>query len=143
VDLRVAGVAESGAALVGAPDRGRVAGLRVRREVEDVPVPAGGEHHGIAETARDLARHHVAHDDPARASVHDDDVLHLVAREHLHLAEADLALEGLVGAEQELLARLASGVERARDLRAAEGAVREEARRTLARRERLEPRTGR
>jgi hypothetical protein len=39
----------------------------------------------------------------------------------------DLPLEGLVGAEQELLARLAAGVERARDLRAAEGAVVEQA----------------
>ena len=39
----------------------------------------------------------------------------------------DLALERLVGAEQQLLAGLAAGVERARDLRAAEGAVGEQA----------------
>ena len=43
------------------------------------------------------------------------------------LAEADLALERLVGAEQELLAGLAARVERARDLRAAERAVGEQA----------------
>ena len=38
-------------------------------------------------------------------------------------AGVDLALEGLVGAEEQLLAGLAAGIKRARDLRAAEGAV--------------------
>ena len=42
---------------------------------------------------------------------------------HLHGAGADLPLQRLVGAEQQLLAGLAAGVERARHLRAAEGAV--------------------
>ena len=48
-------------------------------------------------------------------------------RVHLDGAGADLPLERLVGAEQELLAGLAARVERARDLRAAEGAVVEQA----------------
>ena len=43
------------------------------------------------------------------------------------LPQADLPLQRLVGAEQELLAGLAAGVEGARDLRAAEGAVGEQA----------------
>ena len=42
---------------------------------------------------------------------------------HLHRAEADLALERLVGAEQQLLAGLSARVEGARHLRAAEAAV--------------------
>ena len=46
-----------------------------------------------------------------------------MAREHLDLAEADLPLQRLVGAEQQLLPGLAARVERARHLRAAEGAV--------------------
>ncbi len=45
----------------------------------------------------------------------------------LTCAGADLALERLIGAEQELLAGLAAGVEGARDLGAAEGAVVEDA----------------
>ena len=45
---------------------------------------------------------------------------------HLHRAEADLAGERGVGADEELLAGLAAGVESTRDLRAAEGAVGEE-----------------
>jgi hypothetical protein len=50
-----------------------------------------------------------------------------VAGEHLHRAQPDLALERLVGPQQELLAGLAAGVEGAGDLGAAEGAVRQRA----------------
>ncbi len=59
-------------------------------------------------------------------AVNHDEVEHLGAREHLHCAETDLAAERLVGAEQQLLAGLAAGVEGARDLRPAEGAVGEQ-----------------
>ena len=52
---------------------------------------------------------------------------HLVARVAPHGAGGDLPLEGLVGADQQLLAGLAAGVERARDLDAAERAVVEQA----------------
>ena len=49
----------------------------------------------------------------ARPAVDDDQVEHLGARKHLHLAEPDLSAEGLVGAEQELLPGLAAAVESA------------------------------
>src|SRR5690606_3108767 len=49
------------------------------------------------------------------------------ARVHLHLARGDLPAEGLIGAEEELLPRLAAGVEGAGDLDAAEGAGVEQA----------------
>ncbi len=127
VDLRVAGVPERGALLVGAPDRRGVAALRVGREVEDVAVAARREDDGVGDVGLDGARHHVARHDAAGAPVDHDELEHLVRGVHLHLAEADLPLEGLVGAEEELLPRLAPRVEGARDLRAAEGAVREEA----------------
>jgi len=52
--------------------------------------------------------------------------LHLVAGEHPDLPEADLPFQSLVGADEELLARLSACVERARDLGAAEGPVREQ-----------------
>jgi len=53
--------------------------------------------------------------------------LHLVARVHRDAAEADLALERLVGPEEELLPRLPARVEGPRHLRAAERAVGEKA----------------
>ena len=127
VDLGEAGVGEGRALLVRAPDRRRVAALGVGREVEDVAVAAGRQAHGVGHVGLDLAGDHVAHDDAARAAVDDHELQHLVARVHLDRAQADLALERLVGAQQQLLSRLAAGIEGPRDLRAAEGAVVEEA----------------
>ena len=62
-----------------------------------------------------------------RPAVLDDEVEHLGAVVQRDRAERDLAHERLVRAEQELLAGLAAGVERARHLRAAERAVVEQA----------------
>src|SRR5207302_737395 len=88
---------------------------------------AGGEHHRVADMRRDLAGDEVARDDAARHAVYDDEVQHLVARVHIHRAEPDLPRERLICAEEQLLPRLAARVEGARDLRAAERAVIEEA----------------
>ena len=75
----------------------------------------------------ELAGHQVAGDDAGAATVDVDDVDHLHAVPQLDVAEADLAGELLVGADQQLLAGLAAGVERAADLGAAEAAVVEQA----------------
>ena len=64
---------------------------------------------------------------PRALAVDDDQLEHLVAGVRRDGAGVHLALEGLVGAEQQLLAGLAAGVEGARDLHAAEGAVVEQA----------------
>ena len=127
VNLRVAGIGEERALLVGAPGGGDVAALGVGGEEEDVAVAAGGQHHRVAGVRGDLAGDQVAHDDALGVAVDDHQVEHLRAREHLHRAEADLAAQRLVGAEQQLLAGLAARVEGARDLRAAEGAVGQQA----------------
>ena len=123
VDLGVAGVGERRALLVGAPDGGGVAALGVGGQVEDVAVAAGGQHHRVGHEGLHLAGDHVPGDDALGHSVHHHQLLHLVAGEHLHLAQADLALQGLVGAQQQLLAGLAPGVEGAAHQGAAEGAV--------------------
>ena len=75
----------------------------------------------------DLAGDQVAGDDAAGLAVDHDEVEHLGAGEHGDGAGVDLALERLVGAEQKLLAGLAAGVEGARNLGAAEGAIGERA----------------
>ena len=77
--------------------------------------------------ALDLARHEVAGDDALCLAVLDDDVQHLVARVALHRTGRNLLVEGRVGAQQKLLARLAAGVERTRYLRAAERTVGQQA----------------
>ena len=127
VDLRVAGVAEVGALAVRAPRRGDVAAHRVGGEEVDVAVAAAGEDHDVREVGLDLAGDHVAGDDAAGLAVDDDHLEHLVPGERLDGAGRDLALERLVGADQQLLAGLAAGVERAGHLHAAEGAVVEQA----------------
>ena len=131
VDLRVAGVGHVGALAVRTPRRGDVGAHRVGGEEEDVAVAAGGEHDGVGEVGLDLTGDEVADDDAAGATLRalavDDDLEHLVAGELLDRPGGDLALERLVGADEELLPGLAAGVERARHLDATEGAVVEQA----------------
>jgi len=81
----------------------------------------------VGAVALDLARHEVAGDDALCLAVLDDDVQHLVARVALHRTGRNLLVEGRVGAQQKLLARLAAGVERTRYLRAAERTVGQQA----------------
>ena len=127
VDLGEARVGEVGAAPVGPPDRGGVGVHGVGRQVEDVAVAAGGQHHRVGEVGGDLAGDQVAGDDAAGPAVDHDEVEHLGARVHLDVARGDLPGQRLVGAEQQLLAGLAAGVERTGDLHAAEGAGVEQA----------------
>ena len=73
--------------------------------------------------ALDLTRDEVARDDTACLAVLDDDVEHLVARVALDRAGGDLLVQCGVGTQQELLSRLAAGIEGTRYLRAAERTV--------------------
>ena len=123
VDLAEAGVGEQRAALEGAIGGGDVAPLGVGREVVDVAVAAGGEDHRVAQVHLHLAGDEVAHDDAASAPIDDDEVEHLAAGVHLDVAQRDLTRQAAVGAQEQLLAGLTAGVEGARDLGAAKGAV--------------------
>ena len=127
VDLRVAGVGEQRALPVRPPGGRGVGVLGVGRQVEDVAVAAGAQQHRVGRVRGDLAGDHVAHDDAAGHAVLDDEVEHLGAGVQRDRAQGDLVHHLLVGAEQQLLAGLAPGVERAGHLGAAEAAVVEQA----------------
>ena len=127
VDLGVAGIAEQGALAMRPPGRGDVAAHRVGGQEEDVAVAAAGQHDRVGEVGLDLAGRHVAGDDAAGLAVDDDQLEHLVPGVHGHGAGGDLPLQGLVRADQQLLAGLAPRVERPGDLHAAERAVVEQA----------------
>ncbi len=127
MDLGEARVGEQRPAPVGAPGRGDVAGLRVRRQVVGVAVPAGAERDRVRRPRLDRAGGEVAGHDARGAAVLHDEVEHLAPGVQLHRAAVDLVRERLVGAEQQLLAGLATRVEGARHLRAAERAVVEQA----------------
>ena len=126
VDLDVAGVGEGGALAVAYPGGGAVGVHGVGGEVVDVAVAAGGEHHGVGGIALEVAGDEVADDDAAGAAVDHHELHHLAALVQAHRAAGNLAGEGAVGTQQQLLARLAAGIEGAGDLCAAEGAVVEE-----------------
>ena len=123
VDLGEARVGEVGALAVRPPGGGDVAAHRVGGQEEHVPVAAGGQHHRVGEVGLDLAGHQVPDHHPAGLAVDHDQLEHLVPAVHGHGAGGDLALQGLVRADQQLLAGLAAGVEGPGDLDAAERAV--------------------
>ena len=126
VNLRKAGIAERCATLVRPPDGRRVRPLRIGREIEDVAVPTPVAENDYFRGVRpDPPGREIPHDDAASAVVDHDEIQHLNTGNHRHAAETDLTLECLIGAEQELLSGLPARVERARDLRAAERAIRE------------------
>ena len=127
MDLGVAGIGEVRALAMRAPGGGDVAAHRVGGEVEHVAVAAGREHHRVGEMGLDLTAHHVPDHHATGLAVDDDHFEHLVPGVHLDRAGGDLPLQGLVGADQQLLAGLAAGVERPRHLDAAEGPVVEQA----------------
>ena len=109
--------------------RGDVAALGVGGEVEDVAVAAGGQHHRVGRRGtRSCPVTRSRDDDAAGLAVDHDQVQHLGARvTSSTVPRADLPLQRLVGAEQQLLAGLAAGVEGPRHLRATEGAVGQQA----------------
>ena len=117
------GFANSAPALVSAPGGGHVRVHRVGGQVVGRAVAAGRQQHGVGGVALDFAGREVAADDAARLAVDDDDVEHFAAREQLDRLRVDLPHQRLIGAEEELLARLAARVEGARYLRAAERPV--------------------
>ncbi len=127
MDLGEAGVGEVRAAPVRAPDGGGVGVHGIGREVEDVAVAAARQHDRVGEVRLDLSGHQVAGDDAAGLAVDDDEVEHLRPGVQLDVACGDLPGQCLVGAQEQLLPRLAAGVEGAGDLDAAEGAVVQEA----------------
>src|SRR3712207_6068226 len=112
-----------GALAVRPPGGGAVGSHRVGGEEEDVAVAAAGEHDDVGEVGLDLTGDHVADDDPAGAAVDHDQLHHLVSGVAPHCAGRDLTLQRLIGADQQLLAGLATRVEGAGDLHPAERPV--------------------
>ena len=123
MNLGVARVGKERSPLVRAPDGSHVRTFGVGGEIVDVAVATCAQDDGVGKVGRDCAGHQVTGNDAASLAIDHDEVEHLGALIHPHGAGMDLAFERLVGAEQQLLAGLAAGVERARDLRAAERAV--------------------
>src|SRR5947209_8394087 len=74
-----------------------------------------------------LARHHVASDNPLRLTINDNEIKHLCAWIHFDLAQANLSLQGLIGTEQQLLTGLSTGIKGTGNLCSTEGSIVEHA----------------
>ena len=110
-------------ALVCTPGGGHVRIHRIGRQVICRPVAAGAEQHRMAGVALERSGVQVPADDAARPPVHDDEIEHLAVGQRTDAAAGHLPHHRLVGAEEKLLAGLASRVESAGDLRSAERSV--------------------
>ena len=77
----------------------------------------------MGSVALQFAGDEVTGDDAARFSIHENQVEHFVAVEHFDGTQGDLAGEGLVRAQEELLSRLAPCIEGTAYLYPSEGAV--------------------
>src|SRR5438270_5296488 len=119
-------ITKKGATFVSAIGGGDVAAAGVGRKEKNIAVTAGRENYGIAGKSIDFAGAKLAGDDSPGVTIDEDEVEHLGLREHFHRAERDLPAEGLIGAEQKLLAGLAASVKRPRDLRPAEVTIGEQ-----------------
>src|SRR3954468_2226176 len=106
MNLGEARVGEERAFLVSAIRGGDVAAACVRRQIENVSVAAGGEHHCVGGVSLYLSGDEIASDYSFGVSVHEHDIEHLRLWKHLHRASGDLPRKGLVGAEKKLLAGL-------------------------------------
>ena len=115
------GLAKVAPLSMGSPDGGHVGRLGVGGEVEDIGVPAGGQHYRMTGVAGHLAGDQVAHHDPDGLAVLDHHIEHLATGVELHRPGLDLAHQRLIRPEQELLPGLAPGVEGAGYLGPAEG----------------------
>ena len=127
MNLREAGIREKRALLISAISGGDIAAARIRRKIKNVAISAGGEHDSVRRMPVDFSGDQVARDDSFGMSVDQDEIEHLRLRKHLDRAGGDLSAKRLITAEQKLLPGLAACVERARNLRAAEGAIGQQA----------------
>ena len=106
MNLRVTRIGEQRAAFVGPPDGCGIGPFGICRKVIYVSVAACRRAPPHRPDVRfDLAGDQIAGHDAARTSVDHDQVEHLGARIHGDAAGFHLALQGLIGAQQKLLAR--------------------------------------
>src|SRR4029077_6339420 len=93
---------------------------------KNIAVATGRENYGIAGEGINFAGAEVAGDNPLGMTIDQNKVKHLGLRKHFRRAEGDLPAERLIGSEQQLLAGLAAGVKRPRNLRPTEGTIGEQ-----------------
>ena len=125
MNLGPARIGEKGAALMSPPNGRGVAAHGQCRQIVDFTESAGSQHDSVATVAFQGASIHIAHNNTAGFSFDSDQVQHLVARKKLYATGCYLPHQGLISAQEQLLACLSPGIKRPRYLHAAKRAVAE------------------
>ena len=123
MDLGKTGIGKQCAFLIGPVAGGDIAGHGIGGKEKDIAVAAGAKDNGIGAMALDFSGNQIPDHDAPGLSVHQNQIQHFPAGEHLHFACRYLAAQGAVGPQQQLLAGLAPGVKRPGNLGAAKAAV--------------------
>ena len=123
MNLRVAGIGEAGAALVGAPTGRDVGTAGVGGQVVDVAIAAGGENDRIGAVPGDFACLQVADDDALGVAIDHHQIEHFGVGMGVNPTRSNHLVQRRISAQQKLLTRLAPGVKGAGNLCTAEGPV--------------------
>src|ERR1700751_4577675 len=123
MDLGETRIPEKRAASMSPPDCRTVRSFGVSGEVENIGISPRCEHNHVGRVAIDLAGDQIPRHNAARDAIDKDDIEQLIPDVHRYSSGCDLLFEGLIGAEQELLSRLASSVKGSFDLHAAKRAI--------------------
>ena len=99
----------------------------VGRKEERVAIAARANNDCMSEETFDFARHQIACNDAACPTVDNNHIQHFVACVHFHRTFFNLTAQCRIGAQQQLLAGLSFGIERARHLCATERTIVEQA----------------
>src|SRR2546425_6913989 len=106
-----------------APDRRAIRALGIRREIESVSVAACSKHDSVGEVRLDLSSNEISSSNSPSLAVDYDQIQHFCPGKHCYFARRYLAEKCLIGAQQKLLARLASRVKGTGNLSAAKRAI--------------------
>src|SRR5207302_11358768 len=106
MDLGETGIGEERAFFISAIRRGDVAAARVRGEIKNISVTAGGENDRVRGDVVTLTGAQLTGDDSLGMSIHNNDVEHFVLRKHLHRAGGDSPPKRLMTPKPKLLAAL-------------------------------------
>jgi hypothetical protein len=90
VNLRKAGVTESGTTLVSAPSGSHIASHRIRGQEEHVTITTGAEHNGVSGMTFQFAGDQIASNNAASFTIDYDYIKHLVTVQHFDSALSDL-----------------------------------------------------
>ena len=111
VNLHEAGISEHGSTFVGLPCGTSVTAHRIGGQEEYIPITTGSQYNCVCSITFELSGYQVAGNDTACLAVDNYDIKYFMAVVHFYFAGVDLAVQGAVCTQQQLLSGLTAGIE--------------------------------